>query len=173
MAYDPNVSTDPLASRLSRLGAAMIDGILLMLLVMPVQFLTGFMQRAQTQSAGILEQLAMSLFGMLAFLVLNGYLLAHRGQTIGKYLAKIQIVDYASSQKLPLFRVYVLRYLWTLPLVLLVVLIPGSVDDLLFNLVVLVDVLLIFGSERRCLHDLIAGSKVVMFQPDRPALVSQ
>ena len=45
-------------------------------------------------------------------------------------------------------------------------LIPGQADDILINLVSLVDALFIFGKQRRCLHDYIAGSKVVrVIQP--------
>jgi uncharacterized RDD family membrane protein YckC len=98
---------------------------------------------------------------------LNGYLLTTRGQTIGKLLTKIQIVDVQSGDLLPFLRVYVYRYLWTLPLLLVVILIPGPADDLLVNVVYLIDALLIFGSDRRCLHDYIAGSKVVIYRAKR------
>ena len=59
------------------------------------------------------------------------------------------------------------RYLWSLPLVGAVILIPGSLDDFLVNIILLLDVLMIFGASRRCLHDLIAGSKVVRYIPGR------
>jgi hypothetical protein len=48
-----------------------------------------------------------------------------------------------------------------MPLVLIVAMVPGVIDDLLINLVTIVDALFIFGKERRCLHDFIAGSKVI------------
>ena len=71
---------------------------------------------------------------------------------------------------LPFLRVYVFRYLWTLPIVILVVLIPGQIDNLLLNAVVLIDVLFIFGAASRCLHDYIAGSSVVQFAENRTKL---
>ena len=133
----------------------------------PIQYATGFFQRATAQNVSVLEQLGMGLLGLLTVLALNGYLLFHRGQTIGKWITKIQIVDFESGKLLPFLRVYVYRYLWMLPLSIIVMFIPGTVDDFLLNLVCLVGVLLIFRDSRRCLHDEIAGSKVVLYQEGR------
>ena len=161
---------DELAGRFTRFAAAMVDGILLMVIVMPIQFLTGFMARAAKQEAGFVEQILMSLVGIIAMLMVNGYTLLTRGQTIGKLLTNIQILDYKSVQLLPFVRVYVYRHLWTFPLVLLVLLIPGNIDNFVLYAVIMIDVLMIFGDERRCLHDLIAGSKVVLYRPGRQRL---
>ena len=163
-------STDQPASRFTRFAAAMVDGILMVGILMPVQYATGYIARAQTLEVSLAEQVGMSLLGLFAFLILNGYLLYSRGQTIGKFLTKIQIVDKTAGDLLPFLRVYVFRYLWTLPFVMLVVLIPGRIDDLLLNAVVLIDVLFIFGAASRCLHDYIAGSSVVQFAENRTKL---
>jgi hypothetical protein len=145
----------------------MVDGILMMAIYMPIMFATGYFERAQAQQVGFLEQFAMSLLGMAVMLVLNGYLLFSRGQSIGKVLTKIQIVDVRSGGLLPFLRVYVYRYLWILPLVVVAAIIPGRADDLLVNVVALIDAAMIFGANRRCLHDYIAGSKVVFYQANR------
>ena len=58
-------------------------------------------------------------------------------------------------------------YLWTLPLVVLEAFIPGTTDAHIIHLVVIIDVLLIFDRDRRCMHDYIAGSQVVYFRADR------
>ena len=164
-------STDePLAGRFTRFAAAMVDGILILIIVLAVQFLTGFVQRTAMQQASILEQMVMSLLGIAVMLLLNGYLLVSRGQTIGKMLTNIQIVDFDTGKLLPFVRVYVYRYLWTLPFFLTAVLIPGTRDDALINLVVLIDALFIFSELRRCLHDRIAGSKVVLYRAGRERL---
>jgi len=163
----PVSENDELARKFTRFAAAMVDGILMMAITMPVMFATGFFARTQAQQVGFVEQIAMSLFGMVVMLALNGYLLATRGQTIGKLLTKIQIVDAQSGGLLPFLRVYVYRYLWMLPLMFVVALIPGTVDDGLVNVVALIDALFIFGAARRCLHDYIAGSKVVLYQAHR------
>ena len=137
-------STDQPASRFTRFAAAMLDGILMLGILMPVQYATGYIARAQALEASLFEQVGMSLLSLCAFLILNGYLLYSRGQTIGKFLTKIQIVDKTTGDLLPFLRVYVFRYHWTLPIVILVVLIPGQIDNLLLNAVVLIDVLFIF-----------------------------
>ncbi len=155
------------ASRLTRLAAAIVDGILMMAIVMPVSFAIGFMQRSATGEVSLIENLLMSFFGMIVMLSVNGYFLATRGQTVGKMLTKIQIVDAETNQLLPFVRVYVYRYLWILPLVILTAVIPGTLDNNLVNLASLVDVLMIFRGDHRCLHDLLAGSKVVAYQPSR------
>lgn len=156
-----------LADRGQRFGAAFLDGILISVITFPIQFLTGFFARSQTQSTGIVEQLLMMLLGVVLMLVLHGYLLVRRGQTIGKYALGIQIVDYKTGGLLPFFRVFVLRYLWLTPLGILAALIPGIIDDLAVNAIVFIDILMIFGRNRRCLHDYIAGSKVVKYGGDR------
>jgi uncharacterized RDD family membrane protein YckC len=165
------VVTDPrgdeLAGRFTRLAAAIVDGILLLVILVPVQFASGYFQRAMAQQQGPLEQILMSLLGFVTMLVLNGYLLATRGQTIGKVLTKIQIVDVESGKLLSFLHVYVYRYMWTIPVFIVVMLIPGTTDDLVFNVVVFIDALMIFGSARRCFHDYIAGSKVVLYREGR------
>jgi len=157
-----------LAGRFTRFAAALVDGVLMMAVLLPVQLATGFLNRAATQDIRWPEQLAISLLGWVIFLVFHGYLLTTRGQSVGKLLTKIQIVDVKTEELLPFVRVFVYRYLWILPLSILTVFVPGSVDDVLVNVVLLIDVLLIFGQDRRCLHDYIAGSKVVIYQEGRP-----
>ena len=161
---------DEQVSRFTRFVAAMVDGILLSAIVMPVQIVSGFLGRAATQQTSVLEQLMMSVIGILVMLALNGYLLLTRGQTIGKMATKIQIVDAQTGALLLFSKVYIYRYLWYTPLVLLVLLIPGEIDNNLISLVILINVLLIFRRDRRCLHDLIAGSKVVHYQAGRPKI---
>ena len=150
-----------LASRLERLGAVLIDGLLIMMVNMPIMFFTGYLGRAMRNEIGITEQLAMSGLGALVFFAFFGYFLYKRGQTIGKMVVGIRIVDAQTEQQLPFLKVYVYRYLWSFPLIFATILIPGMADDQLFNLVMLIGVLLIFRKDRRCLHDLIAGSKVI------------
>lgn len=165
---DPAGETgDPLAGRMARLGAAIVDGILMLIIIVPVQFASGYITRTSQNQASVIEQLLMALVGIGTMLLLNGYLLAKRGQTLGKIAAGVQIVDYQTGHLLPFLRVYVYRYLWNLPLVVLAAVIPGTADDIVVNLVILIGVLMIFGAERRCLHDYIAGSKVVVFKPGR------
>lgn len=166
----PSSTEEPLANRGTRFAGALIDGILISAIILPVFFSSGYMERAMKQQVGTLELLAMSLMGVLVMLAFNGYLLYKRGQTIGKFLLKIQIVDQASNKLLPFVRVYVFRYLWTLPLSIIFILIPGQTDDQLLTVLVWIDAAFIFGAAKLCLHDRIAGSKVVLFRPNRARL---
>jgi uncharacterized RDD family membrane protein YckC len=157
---------DVLADRGTRFVASFVDGLLIMAIVLPIGIATGFYARAATQQVGFAEQVAMAALGAVAMLAVNGYLLANRGQTVGKMLNKIRIVDAQTGSRLPFVRVFVYRSLWLIPLVVIAAFIPGQADDILINLVSLVDALFIFGKQRRCLHDYIAGSKVVrVIQP--------
>ena len=149
IAFSADSTNDELAGRFTRFAAALVDGLLMMAIIGPVMFATGYFQRAQTQQAGPLEILGMSLLGVGVMLAFNGYFLFQRGQTIGKILTKIQIVDAQDGKLLPFLRVYVYRYLWMTPIVLVVAFIPGATDDLLVNVLGLIDSLLIFGGERR------------------------
>ncbi len=167
MDYSSDTGSDELASRSTRCVASLIDGFLFVGILLPTQYLTGFMDSELSGEASLLDEFLMVWLGTGLTLVLNGYLLAARGQTIGKLITKIQIVDSRGGHLLPFLRVYVYRYLWMLPLELANIFIPGDMDDFLVGFLGLMEVMMIFGRERRCLHDYIAGSKVVHFRPSR------
>ena len=133
----PKPPRDELAGRSTRLAAAIVDGVLLMAILIPVQMATGYMTRVGLHEVGLLEEMVMSLLGILVALFLNGYLLYTRGQTIGKALTRIQIVDYETGRLLPFLRVYVYRYLWMLPLTLAVPFIPDGHGWILLEVVCL------------------------------------
>ncbi|WP_044875375.1 RDD family protein [Pseudomonas sp. LFM046] len=148
-----NSAAEPLlASRWTRLGAALIDGLIMSLATVPVAYLSGSFAAAQQGIEPSLGQQLLSLVvGLAAFLLVNGHFLKNYGQTLGKRLLKIAIVDL--DGKVPeLVGLLLKRYLvWWL-----VVYVP-----IVGMLVVLADYLFIFRSDRRCLHDLLAGTRVV------------
>ena len=80
------------------------------------------------------------------------FLLARDGQTVGKRLMGIRIASYASDQNPGFLRIVGLRMF--LPAVIISIPCVGFLFSLL-------NILFIFGSEKRCLHDLIAGTKVI------------
>jgi uncharacterized RDD family membrane protein YckC len=85
---------------------------------------------------------------VLVFFVLNGVLLFRQGQTVGKRLMNLAVVD-MNNQKLVFSMLIVNRYLIQLAMLM----IP------MFNIV---DVLVMFfRRDRRCIHDLFARTKVV------------
>jgi len=141
-----------LASRLARFGGAFVDGILITIIFIPLMMLTGYWERAVMQQQSVLEIAMLALIGISIFLTINGYLLAKRGQTVGKIVAKTRIVSYETNELLPFHKVFGLRYL---PFQIVAQL--GAVG----SIATLVNALFIFRADRRCLHDLIAGTKVV------------
>jgi uncharacterized RDD family membrane protein YckC len=149
-------SGDELAGRWARLGAAIIDGIIMLAVVMPVMYMGGYMQAA-TAAAQAGEQvpfgttLMWAVIGFVIFVVVQGFPLNATGQTWGKKALKIKIVDLAGN-KPPLGRLLGLRYL---PIQV------ASNVPMIGPVLALVDVLLIFRNDRRCGHDLIAGTRVV------------
>ena len=142
-----------LASRWKRLGGALIDSVIAMAIIVPIMLSTGVLQKAFSgDMMTVGEQAAFFIVGWVVFLTLNGYLLYKRGQTIGKVVVKTKIVDLNGN--LPNFgKILILRYL-ILGLVAQIPLVGSIINGL-------VDPLFIFGKERRCLHDYIAGTRVV------------
>lgn len=147
---------DELAGRGTRLGAAIIDGIIMLVILVPLMYLGGYWQAAMTAAqaggqVGFGTTLLWAVIGFVVFVVVQGFPLNASGQTWGKKILNIKIVD-LDGNKPPLGRLLGLRYL---PV--------GVVTNIPFigPLAGLVNVLLIFRNDRRCGHDLIAGTRVV------------
>ena len=141
-----------LASRWARLGAAIADGLIMLGVTLAVFPGSDNWQKAMTQDLALMDMLLPLAFSLGLYLLLNGYLLQRRGQTIGKWMLGIRIVAVDSNAILPLWRVFLFRYL---PQVL------ASLIPLAGGLLILADLLFIFRGDKRCVHDLIAGTHVV------------
>ncbi len=145
------------ATRLSRLGAALVDGLVgfaplgAIALLLPMALLSGRM--------GSLVVLVVAAVGIsLAVLITQIVLLVRRGQTIGKKVLGIRMIT--SDGDIPsIWRVFFLRWLpfAVVAVVLELVLKVRGIG----NLIYLVDALLIFQPTRRCLHDLLADTHVI------------
>lgn len=144
-------SESNLADRGTRFVAKLLDGFIGMAITMPLMLLTGYWGRAMEQQAGAMEMILFTLGGFVVYYLIHGYLLANKGQTVGKMLMGIRIEDYNTGQLIPMGRMVGLR---DLPVMLL------SVVPIL-NLLGIVDTLFIFRKDRRCVHDLIGKTKVV------------
>ena len=155
---------DQLAGRFARFAAVFVDGFLMLIVLSVLSFVNVV---AVFPSDSLVYFATQVLVVQLAFLLLHGTGLASRGQSLGKMLIGIQIVDNNTGDLLPFYRVYVYRYLWFLPIEILAGLIPGSTVVSFLGIVLLIGFLMIFGEERRCLHDHIAGSKVVEYREGR------
>ncbi len=145
---------DRYASRWQRFAAAMIDSILGIGITFGItSFGMGkplFSHPPPTFT--LTEQIVLAVVGLAAYLALHGVLLHRRGQTIGKMMVGIRIVDQDSGRLVPLKRILLLR---VLPLTA-VAHIP-----LIGTYIVTGECLAIFFTKRRqCVHDLIARTVV-------------
>ena len=147
-----------LAGRGVRLGAYLVDSLILVIVFLVI-VASGFwitfddiIQMGTLPSTNAVLQV-MIVF-IVVFMVINGYLLVMRGQTVGKLMLGIRIVDSTTGGNVSAGKVLGLRYivffgLQTIPVF-------GMRE-----LMSLFDTVFIFRDDRRCLHDLLAGTKVV------------
>ncbi len=141
-----------LASLSERLLGAILDGLIMLALILPIMFMGGYFQAAMSgQMPGIGTQLLYTLIGFAVFCVVQAYPLSQTGQTWGKRVMKTRIVDLSGAQP-SLTTLLARRYL---PVQV------AAAVPILGNVLVLVDSLLIFRADRRCGHDLIAGTRVI------------
>ncbi|MEO2180957.1 MAG: RDD family protein [bacterium] len=159
----------PLAGRFRRLVATLVDAILVPALSFVLVMITDVMEDAEDYANADLMILWIFLLAVVAYLILNGYTLWHRGQTLGKWIMDIAIVSASSHIQegvmcggdeskstyvpAPLWKLICIRALF-FP-VLFLTLVPW------LTLLPVLDQALIFGKRRRCLHDLVAGTIVV------------
>ena len=138
------------ASRGSRLGAAMIDGVsMALVLVVPGAIMGAQAHTASKTTTALL--FALMAFGTLALVIVNCVFLHRNAQTVGKRLLGIKVVR-TDGSRIGLGRIFALRFL---PVSLL-----GAIP-FIGRLAGLVDALFIFNAERRCLHDMIADTIVI------------
>lgn len=149
-----------LATRTLRLAGAIGDSVASAVFVVPFLLFTGDWTAA---ISGELSYGTISLGSFAVFTAMQGCLLATQGQTIGKWLVGTRIVRADNDEVPTLARTLGLRY-GTLALGLvgtLSVPVLTGVAPYAYVVVGLIDTALIFRRDRRCLHDLIAGTKVV------------
>ena len=92
--------------------------------------------------------------GLASYVLLNLWLLWTRAQTVGKAATGITIVDAKTGERAPIWRLF-LRGLF-FPMLYLIVLVPY------IALIPVVDQALIFRKDRRCVHDWICRTAVVV-----------
>ncbi len=159
-----------LASPWIRLGAAIIDGIVLL----PINFILQKIFIKMPSPTEIYEwaaagkdvnalmpgttmMLVSQILGLAVFIGVN-YNFLKKGQTIGKLVLKLQIQKRTDGSLLPVNDLILKR---VLPLYGLQ-LVGTLTTPILSGLAILVDCLCIFRKDRNTIHDDIAGSKVVV-----------
>ena len=148
--------SEELASRGARLLAAIIDGIIGAIIAVPFWMMTGAWDvMAKGQTLPLTYMIAGAVYGFIGFALIHYYFLNKNGQTIGKKLLSIRIIG-IDDQLCGAIPLLLKRYL---PITLV------SQIPIVGSLLILIDILFIFRKDRRCVHDLIAGTKVVKYQP--------
>ena len=97
--------TGQLAGRGIRLGGAIIDGLLALVVIWPAMLFFGYWDRAMAGQQGAMDGVLIGGLGMVVFVLLHGYFLANSGQTIGKRILGIQIVSVEDDSILPLWNI--------------------------------------------------------------------
>lgn len=148
-------TTFQLASRGSRLLACIVDGLLVGVIGFFSATSIGAIIFAQGDTANpLVGPSSLQMLGLLPFvaiiamIIVQFYLLATRGQTVGKILLHIKIVDINTGQNGGFVTNVVMRTL-----------VNGLLGIIPFY--GLVDILFIFREDRRCVHDLIAKTTVI------------
>jgi len=136
-----------IASRSARLAAVMIDYVCGLLVTVPVLSSAILVVASEQRAFGELG-VAATLAGLFVLGIVQASYLVREGQTIGKKLLKIRIVDHVDGEIPHWSRVLAMRYVLNTALRQI-------------PLYAFVDVLFIFGVEQRCVHDYLAGTKVI------------
>jgi uncharacterized RDD family membrane protein YckC len=151
-----------LAGRLARLGAAILDGIIVCALIYTPLMFTGALGTAmadvvRTQNSFAFYGAFMSGAGAVSLLLFLGWaiitfrLVAANGQTIAKKLIGIKVVRSDGT------RATVGRIFWLRNVVNTLI----SMIPILGGLYAIIDSLFIFTERKQCLHDKIADTIVV------------
>ena len=137
-----------LAERGTRLGAVFLDGLIFLPAYLPLILAVIL---AKENKPMLYVGITVGVLGILALIAYNCVLLHRNGQTIAKKMLGIKVVRRDGSRA-GLGRIFALRFL---PVNLL------AQIPMLGAFIALTDALLIFGEERRCLHDIFADTIVV------------
>jgi uncharacterized RDD family membrane protein YckC len=139
------------AERGTRFGGALIDGLIGVMVMLPIQYAGGLFDGFPNMKITPASQVMWGAIGFVIWFLLHGYFLRN-GQTIGKRVLGMQVVNVSDGRPASLVKMVFVRYL---PVTVM------AQVPVIGGLLAMVDALLIFGQERRCLHDLIAGTRVV------------
>ncbi|WP_395716986.1 RDD family protein [Prosthecobacter sp.] len=148
-----------LASRGARLGAAIIDTLIVMFAIaVPVVIGVMLMGQAEKSGGDDVPVAAISFFVlagvvMLGLLVWNAVWLTKYGQTIAKRMLKIRVVSFPDGQNAGFVKAFLLRA------------VVNAIINQFVPLYGIVDACFIFREDQRCLHDLIADTTVVECEP--------
>lgn len=142
-----------LASRRRRFLASIIDSITIVIFTIPIMYFTGgFADISRGEQLSIGYSLLIGALGIIVFIIINGKFLAKDGQTLGKKALGIKIVDFSGNHATIKKHLLPRYFIFFCP----------SQIPLVGQLFAVINVLFILGKQKRCGHDHIAGTKVVL-----------
>ena len=158
------------ADRGARTGAALINAAFYFMAMMPGSLVMtrqllaqnpdlakgGFPRMDEVDLTGFREAALWVWFGLLAAIAVQCILLAVRSQNIGKMFTGARVVRVADDQPAGWVRAALLRFLVPVTIVMAL--------NILFPLgcfFLIIDYAFMFRADQRCLHDLIAGTRVI------------
>lgn len=151
--------SDSPSTLLRRVTATAIDFVVVPAASFLVMLVTGAMEHASAY-AGVQPFIRPVLLGIAGYVLVNGWLLYARGQTLGKLITGIQIVDIDSNAVPPIWKLIFMRA-WFFALLYL----PLGYSFIgVLALLPVIDCAFGLRSDRRCLHDLLCATKVVRYQ---------
>lgn len=144
--------THVLATPHSRVLAVVLDEVVLTAFVVALLWQLGMLDTIERIFEDDLDAMTtLAGLGILVWLAIQLPFLWN-GQTLGKRIIGLRMVDHATGDPVPLGRLLLLRYL---PFML-----AGCIP-LVGRIILLTDLTMLSRRSRRCLHDLLAGTKVV------------
>lgn len=160
--------TEGLASRWARLGAAIIDGVIQMLIALPILFALGFfaiIDPSWTLGFSIFDPLynannfvievVSGLFGFVigyaVYFLVQSRQLKQTSQTIGKRALDIVITD-MNGKPADFNNIMYKRELFYYGI---------AAIPFIGQWIAVADIVMIFGQEKRCLHDRVADTQVM------------
>ncbi|RYD23627.1 MAG: RDD family protein [Verrucomicrobiaceae bacterium] len=149
-----------LASRGQRFIGSLVDGMVGLVIMVPITM--GFQQAGMINSwmdLGLMDEghwLLLSAIHFLIYMAVQWHFLISTGQSIGKKLVRTRIVTMDGRK--PAMTCLVARREGFSTAI--------GMIPVVGEYLILVDALFVFRQDRRCLHDLVAGTQVVKILPE-------
>ena len=150
-----------LGGKIERFAAYVIDSLVALLAILPLgipfllainDFSNGSMESINSISIESNRNFTLGVFLIIIQFFIQGYLITTRGQSIGKIIMSLRIVNAIDGTNPGFFKAFLVRFILTQ----IITSIP-TIGALYF----IIDPLFIFRNDRRCIHDLMAKTIVV------------
>ncbi len=165
------IDTRDLASRGVRTGAALLNAVIYFVCTIPGSVVMsrklieqnpelakgGFPRIDQLDLKPLVEGVMWVWAGLLTAMLLQCFIIALRGQNFGKVLLGARVVRVADGKPADFVHGVLLRFLLPVAIVILL----NATTMVLGFVFLAIDYSFMFRADQRCLHDLMAGTKVV------------